>query len=261
MKKILGCLLLGILVLLSTERVFAAEQPDFDREGSINIYMRATTGNLVTGGSVEVYKVADVYKSSKGYKYIYTSEFVGSGYSLDEEVADLAEELHNYAVDNDIYGDIYNDTAGTINVNNLTAGLYLVDNKKAPEGYKKIIPFLVSVPLQVEGTWIYEVDASPKMSLLSQETLEPGPMPKPEDKPVIGLPEDDELEDNLKDELDDESHSDIISNIFNHIKSPATGDESVGNGSIMVIMICLFLACIAGAFTGVLLLWKRKIES
>lgn len=236
MKKILGCLLLGMLVLFSAEKVALAEQPDFDRKGSINIYMRTTDGDLVKGGSLEAYKVASVSTSSQGYKYVYTSDFDGSGYSLDEkDVGALALKLYDYAVGNDVHGDLYENKTGIVKIDNLASGLYLIDNKKPPEGYDGIVPFLVSVPFQQDSTWIYDVDASPKMGLLSLKSSLP-PMPQPEPP---------EPEPELKPE----------SNSTKDALSPKTGDES---GDIVTIIISFALICTVQVFIGAYYIAKGR---
>lgn len=245
MKRLLGCFMFALLLLIPSKVVFAAEQPDFDKKGSIDIYLRATAGNLVPGGSLEVYQVAYVNKTSKGYQYAYTSDFDKSGYSFDEDVADLTVELYNYAVDNKIQGEVYNNQTGMIEMNNLTAGLYLITNKVAPGGYNGITPFLVALPLQVNGTWIYDIDASPKMSLLSQTPIIiPGGGTGPESVPGGG---------NTPESVPGVDWNE--GSVSGNLQSPATGeDESIA----LIIMISSFLLCIVHAFVGLCLTLKKK---
>lgn len=57
----------------------------------------------------------------------------------------------------------------------LELGLYLVVQTQAAEGYEPVDPFLISLPMQEEGVYVYEVNATPKMSELveaAEETAE-----------------------------------------------------------------------------------------
>lgn len=176
MKKFLICFLIGILVLLPANEVLAVEQMDLDKKGSIEIILRDTKGNVVQDGIIAVQKVADVHYDNQDYSYVYTEQFVNSGYSLDKTgMPELAVKLHEYALDNGITGNSYNNTEGKIEVGNLTAGLYLVSQKTAASGYSAMVPFLVSMPYQSNGKWTYEVDAAPKISPVNQETIAPEP--------------------------------------------------------------------------------------
>ena len=58
-------------------------------------------------------------------------------------------------------------------------GLYLLVQYKAAEGYEAAAPFLVSVPMNEDGTYIYDVDASPKVELTKAPQPTPTPTPKP----------------------------------------------------------------------------------
>ena len=55
--------------------------------------------------------------------------------------------------------------------------MYLLVQNQAAEGYQAAAPFLVSVPMNEDGTYIYDVDASPKVELT--KAPQPTPTPKP----------------------------------------------------------------------------------
>lgn len=280
MKKIAGCFFVVLFFLLCTEKIYAAEQPDFDKKCSINIYMRDASGNLVTGGNLEVYKVAGVQVTRLGNKYVYTGEFANSGYSLDEkDAASLAMQLYNYALDNDMHGEVYDNKTGIVKVEDISSGLYLINNKIAPEGYNRGMPFLVSAPFKLDGIWLYEVDATPKMSLLDPKPPlggptpdPPGPEPNPpglDPNPPGSVPNPPDAEPDPpghiggprpnSPELDNEDGSGlqhkIKSNLIKYINSPKTGDT---NGHIFAIIICLFVLCVAYVLGGIYLLRKKE---
>lgn len=174
MKKFIICFWFLLIFLLPANMVQAEEQIDLDKIGSIDITLRDTDGNIVNDGTIAACKVADVYYDNQGYKYVYTEPFVDSEYSLDKSsIPELAKELHEYAIENEIVSDVYNNTDGKIKIENLTVGLYLISQQTASAGYSEIVPFLVSLPYQLDGILEYEVDASPKLSPVDQEIIEP----------------------------------------------------------------------------------------
>ena len=54
---------------------------------------------------------------------------------------------------------------GKATFSNLTFGLYLVVQKTAASGYRKIAPFLVSVPYLYRDEYLYDVTSQPKTDL------------------------------------------------------------------------------------------------
>lgn len=54
---------------------------------------------------------------------------------------------------------------GAIDFDNLDLGLYLLVQNQAAEGYLKAAPFLVSMPMMEDGTYIYDVIANTKIEL------------------------------------------------------------------------------------------------
>ncbi|MDO4804665.1 MAG: hypothetical protein Q4A32_07585, partial [Lachnospiraceae bacterium] len=68
-------------------------------------------------------------------------------------------------------------------------GVYLVMQSLAAEGYESIMPFLVTVPISGEDDeWIYDVDASPKLQLVPEETMPPEDVTVTETPPDISVP-------------------------------------------------------------------------
>ncbi len=62
---------------------------------------------------------------------------------------------------------------GTAEFGDLEVGLYLVVQTTAAENYNVINPFLVSVPIQENGSYVYDVDALPKVGTAAKKTPEP----------------------------------------------------------------------------------------
>ena len=69
---------------------------------------------------------------------------------------------------------------------NVTPGLYLLVQQSAAEGYLAADPFLVSVPMMENGTYIYDVDASPKTELEKAPVTPTPEKPNPPKLPQTG---------------------------------------------------------------------------
>ncbi|MCD7862640.1 MAG: hypothetical protein LUG61_03785 [Lachnospiraceae bacterium] len=161
-----------------------AEVIDPDKSGSVTITMRNSVGETVGGGKLALYRVAYVYVDAVGQNsYVLTSDFSNSGVDLDDispNDSALAATLATYA---DYWQLNASQTAqvganGAVTFSNLPVGVYLVVQTEAAEGYYQVSPFVVTVPLSVNGTLIYDVDASPKVETLNQPSEETPKTPK-----------------------------------------------------------------------------------
>ena len=124
------------------------------------------------------------------YRYEYINGFEGCRLSLENpEDSELAGKLEKNLSDSTkgITKEI--DAKGHVGYTDLSAGLYLLVQTKASDGYEKIESFLVSVPFKIEDEWVYDVEASPKMETIT--TVKPH-APKPgtskPDTPVSNTP-------------------------------------------------------------------------
>lgn len=181
-------LFLAVVMILSLAVSSAAAIPDFTKTGEIKILLTDMDDDVVKGGTLTLYKVADIKVVDGNYAYVLNDDFAGSGESLDDiGSASLAERLADYADDNRftcVTKTIGSD--GRVSFDDLELGLYLLVQYEAAYGYYKLNPFLVSVP-QVDGEeYVYEVDASPKVEADDKPTPPP---PPPESEPDESEPE------------------------------------------------------------------------
>lgn len=243
MKKFIICFLIGLIFLLPVNKVLADEQPDLEKKGSIVITLRDTNGNIVKGGTITVQKVADISYDKYGYSYVYTEQFTDSEYPLDKTSSpELAKNLQKYALDNGIDGNTYNNTDGKIEIDDLTAGLYLICQETESEGYFAIVPFLVSMPYYMDGKWIYDVDASPKLSPVNQKTIIPEPTTEVETKT--------ETETKTEPKTEKESKTQNSASVIKP-EGTYTGDEAP-------VMIYAYLMCIAMLLGGISFVGKKR---
>lgn len=156
------------------------------RLGSIHVRLYDTHNDVpLRGGELTLYQVATVKRSGGSLSYAYTGDFTGCGVPLgDLSDSTLADRLAKYLptvpaiaaqqnVDEDGYADF----------TKLPQGLYLVMQTEASHGYEAIKPFLVSIPLPDGDSWIYDVDATPKVGATIPETPETPDTPDVPDTP------------------------------------------------------------------------------
>lgn len=166
MKSVLKiiCLALALLVMVQASPTARAAEIDLQRTGSVSVTLR--DGNApVPGGIFTLYHVADIAEVSGRLEYRFLEAFTGCGAELSDIHAEgLAEHLAVYASANGVTGTTKTAGAnGRVTFPNLELGLYLIVQEGRPAGYYGVAPFLVSVPLEGETGWVYQVDASPKV--------------------------------------------------------------------------------------------------
>lgn len=173
-KHILSLVLAFGLLCMASVTAYAHEVPDTSKTGSISVSM-TYEGKAVPGGTLTLYWVGKINENDGNYRFTLMTDFAKSGVSLDNiSSSELAANLAEYAADNGLSGTTAKIGAdGTMTVDGLTLGLYLVVQTKAANGYEAVKPFLVSVPMNENGTYAYDVDAAPKMSTLTE--TEPTP--------------------------------------------------------------------------------------
>jgi hypothetical protein len=188
LRKTLCCLLccIAILSLTATSGFAAGWFDGADRNGSISFDFN-TADVSVTGGSVELRMVARWDDETKGLQWCEGWE--EAGLSLDELFGDKAAAcLFVFAETKGIPAQkVQVGSDGTAAAEDLALGVWLVSQTEAFEGCMAMLPSLISVPLEVDGAWVFDVVAAPKLEPLVPETTVPvTTMPPPPDLPPTG---------------------------------------------------------------------------
>ena len=177
---------LYVMAMLGTTRMtaYAQEVPDMTKKGSIHLTMQLDK-EAVTGGTFTLYRAGVVDEDNGNYSFVPEEAFrnwgdsFGDGNSFGEadsfgkgnplgeaDSVRLAESLAGYVRKQGMTGTIREiGQDGTVSFADLELGLYLLVQDVAAKGYNKAAPFLVSVPMTENGSYIYDVDASPKVEL------------------------------------------------------------------------------------------------
>lgn len=185
-RRILSALCCVLLLSVLATAAFAAEIPDPHRRGSISVTMTCL-GEAVPGGTLTLYRVAEVHvENGADYSFRYTPEYAGCQASLDAlSDSATAVALAEYTADNDIAGtEARIDENGAVTFPGLELGVYLLVQHEAAAGYVPAGPFLVTVPGRSGEAYVYDVDASPKLSLEPAPTEPTEPPTEPPTRPT-----------------------------------------------------------------------------
>lgn len=188
-RKICSLLLCLALVCAMALPVRAHEVPDPARKGSITVAMEHQ-GEPIPGGSLTLCRVADVVSDDGDYLFAYTADFAGCAIPVTElDSADLPLALAEIVKAGNLQGvTLAVDEKGVVVFSDLEIGLYLLVQQEAAPGYKKINPFLVSVPTNDGEGYIYDVDTAPK-NLPGPEEEPTTPPTEPTEPPPPGEPQ------------------------------------------------------------------------
>lgn len=187
LKKV-GMTILALFLLFTVDisTATAAVVPDLSKEGSITVAMRnPETNGVISGGNMTLFKVGDVYSENGNFSFVLTADFSGSGQSLSRiEGAEAAKNLAAYAKKQNVKGTTVTiGSDGNAVFSAVKPGLYLLTQKQAAKGYYNVTPFLVSVPLLENESYLYDIDATPKMEPLKKQPDSSKPDITPDPKP------------------------------------------------------------------------------
>lgn len=143
----------------------------------------------MSGGSFKVFKVAYLVPTENGFDIKWLPEFEGAGADL-EKIGnpDQAELLAKSAADQKLEGTVVKaDDQDHAVLEGLSTGFYLVVQAEKAKNFTPIKPFVISIPKKDGDSYVYDVDASPKMTTRTEETTPPTtPSKPPEDTPYTG---------------------------------------------------------------------------
>ncbi|MCD8378747.1 MAG: peptidase [Lachnospiraceae bacterium] len=180
-----AALLLGLAMTVANMTVVnAATAPDLDltKTGSIALTLKDADGVTVSGGAVTAYEVAKLYLDDGNMAYAYTDGFGDCTVALDVTDTTLASSLVSYMSGCTITGtekSVASD--GTVSFTDLELGLYLIVQTIESADYETISPFVVTLPMEEDGVWVYAVNASPKVGTVTLTPEEPGEPEEPEE--------------------------------------------------------------------------------
>ena len=164
-KFISLCLL--VLLLATLPLTVMAKDFDYNRKGSISVTLAASNPvQPMAGAELSVYYVATMGINTAGkMNYIFTEEYEDCDFALDDPA--LVEKLDLFVTEHEVSSQkIVTDAQGKATCGNLELGLYFVKQTGAVDGFAPCAPFLVTVPMETEQGYQYDVNASPKTDVI-----------------------------------------------------------------------------------------------
>ncbi len=192
-NRIAGLLLWMLLLCTFLVPIYAHEIPDENRRGKITVKM-SYDGKTITDGTLTAYRVGEIQENNGNYSFVKTppmENFSGNYNNISEPK--LANEVYDFVKEHNIqaYSEVDNKD-GKIAFTNLDLGLYLIVQTKASNGYELMNPFLVSVPMNEDGNYVYEINAEEKFQLHQDPTTTTSPespdSSNPSDPSVSSVP-------------------------------------------------------------------------
>lgn len=168
-RKILIVLFVGMIMLSTFVPALAtnSDELDLSKNGSVSISL-SDEGVALSFAEFTLYRVAEITESNGNYEYSFVETFANSTKSIndlsDKETAvDLAEYVKNYKISG---VSAKTDENGFVRFNDLALGMYLAVQTGSVAGFADCTPFLISVPLNESGSFVYDVDATPKTDVV-----------------------------------------------------------------------------------------------
>ena len=167
-KQICSVLLALCLLCMASVTAYAHEVPDENQKGTITVKMEYD-GKAVAGGTLTAYRVGKIQESDGNYAFAKTDAIAAFAGSYENKVPaySTAKNQNGKAVFSD-----------------LELGLYLIVQTEASEGYEPLKPFLISVPMNEGGHYVYEVSAEGKFQL-EQKPEPTTPTPTTPSEPTL----------------------------------------------------------------------------
>lgn len=176
LKRLIMILAVGFILFSMSISAFAFNTVNTEQLGSIQISMHYDN-KAVPGGSLTLYRVGTFEETDGQYSFALTDAFTDCNVLLndDTQLSESAKALYEFAKENSVDGETKEiESDGNVLFDELSVGLYLlVQETAAPGGYEKAEPFLVSVPMEQNGKYVYNVDASPKVELKKEPVTVP----------------------------------------------------------------------------------------
>lgn len=168
------------------------------RHGTMNVHIHTKSGADVGGGQITIFHVGDInVDEDNNAGFVYTDRFNGCPVPLtNTESHEVANAILKYATDHGIKGTVINvPSDGELEFNDVPMGLYLIEQNQRADGYKKMPPFLISMPeavYKIENNekvfdqYKWDVDCWPKTDPEPIKDEDEPDHPGDKDKPNTG---------------------------------------------------------------------------
>ena len=173
MGRILALLLCCLVFSLPAFAEGGAADLDLDRTGEITLTVKDKKGIAPTGGTIACIQVAKVTRESGDLGYELINGFEKTKLSLadfvngSQSASSLTKDVEKY-LPTGAKKQTCKISAGKVRFTDLEPGLYLIRQESKFKNHESIQSFLVTLPMNGDEGWVYEVNATPKVGTVSQ---------------------------------------------------------------------------------------------
>lgn len=162
-------LILTIIIVFIGILPVKADILDFSKLGSAKITLKESIEKTpIEGAEITLYQIAE----AKEVNYNLTFELLENLNECNIDLSDLKDSnliknLEECIKDKELpIRTILTDENGIANFEELKLGLYLVKETNKVKGYSNIDSFIIMIPENIDNTWIYDIEATPKTDII-----------------------------------------------------------------------------------------------
>ena len=173
MKRKMITFCVALLLLLMCSHTVFAEEIDLSKTGSVSVALIEKTQNKpMVGAEFSLFYIASIrLNADESWVYDCTPEFERFESLIgDPSLVTMLDEF--VAKHNVSSAKMITDSAGKALCTELPLGLYFVKQTGLAEGFAPCIPFLVTLPNDNNGEYVYEVNASPKTEVIGLTSIQ-----------------------------------------------------------------------------------------
>lgn len=159
MKKIIFILIIFVMFI---GNIKADNIVDLNKKGSISINLKGE--NNIVGAEIQIIQIGKVNIINNNLVFEYIDELNDCNYKLsDENIKNIEVCIQNKKLN---VTTKITDSNGKILFDNLNLGVYYIKQTNKIKNFSQIDPILIMLPKEINNSFEYNIDASPKIEIL-----------------------------------------------------------------------------------------------
>lgn len=159
MKKIIFILIIFVMFI---GNIKADNIVDLNKKGSISINLKGE--NNIVGAEIQIIQIGKVNIINNNLVFEYIDELNDCNYKLsDENIKNIEVCIQNKKLN---VTTKITDSNGKVLFDNLNLGVYYIKQTNKIKNFFQIDPILIMLPKEINNSFEYNIDASPKIEIL-----------------------------------------------------------------------------------------------
>lgn len=159
MKKIIFILIIFVMFI---GNIKADNIVDLNKKGSISINLKGE--NNIVGAEIQIIQIGKVNIINNNLVFEYIDELNDCNYKLsDENIKNIEVCIQNKKLN---VTTKITDNNGKVLFDNLNLGVYYIKQTNKIKNFSQIDPILIMLPKEINNSFEYNIDASPKIEIL-----------------------------------------------------------------------------------------------